>query len=559
MGACVTRVVALQHVSFTYRDAAEPALRDVNLAIHRGEFVVVMGASGSGKTTLAKCLNRSIPAFQAGTLEGEIEIAGRLLEKEGVGDLAGVVGLVSQDFEAQLFATNAAEEVAFAMEQMGLAPDIMAGRVAEALRLVGLAGFDNRDPATLSGGEKQRLSIAAVLAVQPQLLVFDEPTTDLDPEGKRQIFEVLAMLRGSGATVVLIEHEIAAARHADRLVLMAEGRIVADDRPCVLLPQVERLERLGVRPADLDRIARACGASVHINSIEQAAELVRSRGTVAPATPSHLRSEPLLEVDGISHVYDNGKRALDGVSLQICSGEFLALIGQNGSGKTTLAKHLNGLLRPATGMVRLRGQDLQGLPLNRVAREVGYVFQDPDHQIFASKVYEEVSFGLRNLSVSEAEIEALVRPVLDEVGLVGLDDADPFLLGKGHRQQLAVASILALRPRVLVLDEPTTGLDYPEQRRIMDLLRRLHGQGMALVVITHSPWVVAEYAQRGVLMRDGRLVFDGPLRDLFAREELLEACHFTLPDITRVGRRCGFTPLTLQELMGGEPAPRENA
>jgi energy-coupling factor transport system ATP-binding protein len=214
-----------------------------------------------------------------------------------------------------------------------------------------------------------------------------------------------------------------------------------------------------------------------------------------------------------------------------------------------LAKCLNGLLRPQRGAVRLRGTDLAGLPLNRLATDIGYVFQNPDHQIFAASVREEVEFALRNFGFPPDAIEVRMRAALAAVGLEGIETVDPFLLGKGQRQQLAVASFLALEPAMLILDEPTTGLDYLEQRRMMDLLARLHAQGTTLVIITHTPWVVAEYAQRGVLMRGGRIAFDGPLRRLFAEETLLEECHFRIPDVVRLAHRIGSSALSVEELV----------
>jgi len=559
-------VIALRDVSFTYRNASEPALRGVTLRVARGEFVVVMGATGAGKSTLARCLNCSIPQFHPGTLSGTIAVLGRSLAGATVSDLAGHVGLVSQDFDAQLFATNVGQEVAFGMEQLGVPRPLMQQRLADALALVGLSGFEKRDPSTLSGGEKQRLAIAALLALQPAILVCDEPTTDLDPLGKAAIFAVLATLRQHGATILLIEHETEAAERADRLLLMADGRIVADGAPAALLRDVDRLERLGVRPLDLDRIEAMLGWPQRVD-VDAAAERLAeepavvsrissfvSRLTEASAerrdTSDEIRdTPPLLTAEDVEFSYASGQRALAGVSLTIRAGECVALIGQNGSGKTTLAKCLNGLLRPRCGTIRLRGVDLGYLRLDRVAADVGYVFQNPDHQIFADSVGEEVAFALRNFGMEAATITTRTRAALAAVGLAGCEADDPFLLGKGERQRLAVASFLALEPAVLVLDEPTTGLDYPEQRRMMDLLARLHARGMTLVVITHTPWVVAQYAQRGVLLQAGRIVFDGPMRELFARQELLERCHFRVPDVTRLGGRLGFTPLTVEELL----------
>ena len=550
-GTLPPTVVSLREVSFTYRDASVPALCGVTLEIRRGEFVVVMGATGAGKSTLARCLNCSVPQFHPGTLSGEIRVLGRSLVGATVSDLAGRVGLVTQDFDAQLFATNVRQEVAFGMEQLGVPRPVMQQRLAEALGLVGLTGFDGRDPGTLSGGEKQRLAIAAPLALQPDLLVFDEPSTDLDPLGKAAIFALLAALRARGSTILLIEHESEAAVDADRLLLMAGGRVVADGAPAALLRDVERLVALGVRPLDLDRVAAAYDWPQRAD-LETAATRLRVRDTAIPASAAtEARGEPLIAVEAAEFDYPTGQRALAGVSLTIGAGECIALIGQNGSGKTTLAKCLNGLLRPQRGTVRLRGMDLAQLPLNRVAADVGYVFQNPDQQIFAATAGAEVAFALHNFAVPPAEIPRRTAAALAAVGLADQHDVDPFLLGKGQRQRLAVASFLALEPTVLVLDEPTTGLDYPEQRRMMDLLAALHARGMTLVVITHTPWVVAEYASRGVLLDAGRILFDGPLRALFGEEELLARCQFRLPDATRLGRRLGFTPLTVEELLAG--------
>jgi energy-coupling factor transport system ATP-binding protein len=542
-------VISLRDVSFTYRGAAAPALRAVSLQVRRGELVVVMGATGAGKSTLAKCLNASIPQFQPGELSGSVRVCGDSVAERTVSDLAGTVGLVSQDFEAQLFATNVRQEVAFGMEQLGVPRAEMVRRLEQVLQVVGLSGFERRDPTSLSGGEKQRLAIAAVLALQPRVLVFDEPTTDLDPAGKDAIFTVLAALRDQGMTIVLIEHETAAAERADRLVLMRAGRIVADAAPERVLADISALEDAGVRPLDLDRIAAALRWPTRPPSMEAAVAAFAGRSprplpdTVDPAGPT------VLAVEAVHFTYPTGQRALDDVSLSIGAGEFVALVGQNGSGKTTLAKCLNGLLQPSAGSVSLRGTPLRGLPLQRIAAEVGYVFQNPDQQLFAASVYQETAFALRNFGIAPDAIAQRVERALQAVGLADAPDVDPFLLGKGQRQRLAVASILALEPSVLILDEPTTGLDYPEQLRMMALLASLHRGGMTVIVITHSPWIVAEYAERAVVMDQGRAIFDGSLRALFADDALLTRCHFRPPDVTRLGHRLGFTPLTVDEFL----------
>ncbi|MGE0681002.1 MAG: ABC transporter ATP-binding protein [Candidatus Binatia bacterium] len=563
--------LSLDRVSFTYADAATPALQNVSLQVGTGEMVVLIGASGAGKSTLVKCLNRVIPAFQAGMLTGTVSLFGRLLLHEKVGELAGTIGMVFQDFEAQLFSTTVRDEIIFGMEQLGIAPLDMQQRLNEVLSLVGLSGFESRDPTTLSGGQKQRLAIAALLALRPQILVLDEPTTDLDPQGRQEIFSLLSRMRGEGHTLILVEHELSAAVDADCVVLLANGRVITADRPERLLPQVDLLFRSGVRPRDLDRLCHHFSVGAFLRDLGQAAVVLREHPSFGgerrcgegESSDTHIKEEacqndgqslqgpppPFLQLQTVSLVYPGNAPAVHEVSLSIQEGEFIALLGQNGSGKTTLAKMVSGLLTPSSGQVFLQGQELHRLPLHSLAQKVSYVFQNPDHQLFADTVEDEVAFGPRNLGMDALTVEARVQEALHAVGLSILRKHDPFLLGRGERQRLAVASLLALRPRLLILDEPTTGLDYPEQQRMMQLLRRLHGDGRTIIIITHVPWVAAEYAERALLMTQGHLVWDGPLRGLCSRPDLCARAAFHPPEITSLGAQFGLTPLSVEEFV----------
>jgi energy-coupling factor transport system ATP-binding protein len=560
----VEDAIRLEHIWFTYADASSPALRDVSLQVRPGELIVIVGASGAGKSTLVKCLNRVIPAFQPGELTGEVRLFGRLLTWERVGELAGVVGIVFQDFEAQLFSTTVRDEIIFGMEQLGVAPDEMQQRLEEVLALVGLVGFEARDPTTLSGGQKQRLAIAALLALRPQVFVLDEPTTDLDPQGRQEIFSLLGKMRAEGHTLVLVEHELSAAVDANMVVLLSEGQIIIADRPDKLLPQVELLTRYGVRPRDLDRVGASLKSTVFLRDLEMATTLLShlsiSQSLPAPqenpeaianpgGTSSQLSPVPFLQLQSITHVYPGDTSAVADVTLSIREGEFIALLGQNGSGKTTLAKILSGLLPPSQGRIFLRDQELSRLPLHTLAQEVSYVFQNPDHQLFADTVEDEVAFGPRNIGLAAAEVAGRVQEALEAVGLDALRTQDPFLLGRGERQRLAVAALLALRPRLLILDEPTTGLDYQEQQQMMQLLSRLHQEGKTIIIVTHVPWVAVEYAERALLMVHGQLLWDGSLRELCARPNLCARSAFRPPDVTLLGLRFGFTPLSVEEFV----------
>jgi cobalt transport protein ATP-binding subunit len=551
--------VSVRGLVCRYADGDAPALRGVDLEVSAGTLAVVMGASGAGKSTLARCLTRLVPCFLAAEVRGEIALLGRAVDGRQVGELAGTIGMVFQDFEAQLFSTDVTQEMVFGLEHTGVAPADMPGRVAAALAAVGLGGFAGRDPTTLSGGEKQRLAIAGLLALRPPIMVLDEPTTDLDPAGRAEVFHVLAGLRAEGLALLLIEHDTGAAAGADWLVLLREGRVVAAGPPATVLADAERCLAAGVRPPDVSRVFAALGLPDPPLDVAAAAERLRAAGLVPaaapPPDPPPSARPPLLELRALGYRYADGRQALADVSLGIARGEFVALIGRNGSGKTTLAKHLNGLLAPTTGGVWLDGRPVAELPLEQLAQRVGYVFQDPDHQLFAPTVAEEVAFGPRNLGLSPDEVE---RRVAEALAAVGLREraADPFLLDKGARQRLAVAAILALDPDVLVLDEPTTGLDYLEQREMMRLLRSLHAAGRTVVIITHTPWVIAEYTERVVLLAEGRVRYDGPLRPFFADESLVAAAAFRAPEVTRLGRLLGCTPLSVEELVSWMPEGR---
>ncbi|MGZ3620260.1 MAG: ABC transporter ATP-binding protein, partial [Candidatus Binataceae bacterium] len=549
--AAVAHDVALEAVSFTYTDGERPALTRINFTAAAGEMVGVMGASGAGKSTLAKCLNRIVPEFEGGAFTGVVRIGGRSLDGARVCEVAPRVGMVFQDFEAQLFSTNVAHEVAFAMEQIGMEREEMVRRIGPALEAVGLAGFEHRDPTSLSGGEKQRLAIASVLALSPSVIVLDEPTTDLDPEGKAEIFALIRSLREQGFSLIVIEHEAEVLRGADRLVLLREGEIIAEGAPHDLMTRLELLEQCGVHPPDLNRVLAKSGIAAHGASVDEAEALIRrALPNLFAARPSSASTDessrdaapanganPLVEVRALSFNYPDGPPVLDSIDLRIAPGEFVAIIGQNGSGKTTLAKHLVGLLHPTAGAVMLNGRDRTAMRPAETAAEVGYVFQNPDHQIFAATVEDEVAFGPRNFNLAPDEIQRRCDEVLRAVGLQDARALDPFLLSKGERQRLAVASVLALRPRLLILDEPTTGLDYREQRRMMALVTELNREGIAIVMITHTPWLVAEYARRVVLIRRGRKLYDGGVREFFTRDELLASSSFRAPEATELSRK----------------------
>ncbi len=578
-------ILTLSELAFTYRDAPEPALDQINYRHLRGEFTVIIGETGAGKSTLCRCLNGLIPSFTKGRLNGSLRVAGhRESERPQVYELARIVGLVFQDFEAQLFSTNVELETAFALENFAVDRNQMKTRVEQALNRVGLSGFEQRDPSSLSGGEKQRLAIASVLAGSPSVVVMDEPTTDLDPVGKRDIFKLAQVLRNEIEGIILVEHETEHVLSADRILLLHEGRIVREGPPGEILADPRYVERHGVRPLQTTVLLSALGLETDALTIPDAAARIRSAGWRVrdsareslngarrpeplheprgepphetlreptgepPRVPSGEPCQPIVRIEDLVFRYGEAPPAVDGVCLDIAAGEFVALVGQNGCGKTTLAKHLNGLHAPTEGEVRVLGRSTTDWTLPELGRRVGYVFQNPDHQIFANTVRDEVAFGALNYGFSEEEAGEKVDAALAETGLSGRDLEDPFNLTRGERQQLAVASVLATDPEVLVLDEPTTGLDYHGQVAILNLVRRLNESGRTVVMITHSMWVVAEYADRCIIMSGGRVVQDGDVRTCFSNPELLESLYLEAPEAVRLGYEFGLVARSVKEI-----------
>ncbi len=553
-------MIRLDGVSFRYRGAAEPALAGVTCHIGSGEVVGLLGQSGSGRSTLACTLNGTIPHLMRGDLQGRVHVGGEDIRARRPRELAGRIGFVFQDFEAQLFSTNVALEVAFGPENLGVPREEILRRVKRYLGLVGLEALGHKAPASLSGGQKQRLALASVLALEPQVLVLDEPTSDLDPAGRRDLLEAIRSLRRDRAmTLVMIDPEIDELAWADRLIVLERGRLAASGTPAELWGETATLEALGVKGFTLAQLASRLGLAGRWQDADQAAAAIRGAGwRVNPAAAARLRSadaepagaEVLLEVEDLWHRYPDGTGALSGVSCAIRRGEFIAILGQNGSGKTTLVKHLNGILRPTAGDIRLAGQSLRGHPSSRLSRRVGLVFQNPDHQIFAERIRDEVAFGPRLQGLAEGEIARRVDEALEAVNLAGAGDLDPFVLTKGGRQRVAVASTLATKPEIIILDEPTTGLDHRELTGMMALIQRLNRAGHTILIITHAMSVAAEYARRILLMRDGRIVRDGPAREVFADEAALLDLGLTPPPVVQVANRLGVPALTLDELVG---------
>lgn len=537
-------------------DEAVPVLKGINLQIERGQFVALLGRVGAGKTTLCLTLNGLVPHATGGVFRGDVTVLGQNTKQLTVPDLARQVGLVFQDPESQIVQTRVEDEVAFGCENLGIAPAEIEERVTWALAAVGLTGYRERSTLLLSGGEKQRVAIAAMLAMRPQVLVLDEPTASLDPMGKSAIFRVLAELRDRHEmTIVMATQELERiVRFADRVVALHEGQVGLDGSPQEVFGQVARLQEWGIGAPQIAELAQLLtertGRSHRFLTVADAYRDLRRQArklhleklrspapTSTPARKEVQTERPQIVVRGLSHSYPDGTVALKDVNLTIAPGEFVALLGPNGSGKTTLAKHLNGLLKPTQGTVTVEGRDTRTTRIAELARLVGYAFQNPDHQIFAPTVQEEIAFGPRMQELPQAIVTQRVAEALDRFRLIPYADLPPALLGFGQRRQVALAAVIAAQPMTLILDEPTGGLDWRSQQEFMAGVADFHILGRTVILITHDMRLAAEYATRAVVLLDGEVLFDGAPQDLFGRPEVLERAGLAQPQITRLARR----------------------
>lgn len=502
-------MIALRGLTYTYPGAARPVLRDVDLNVPAGAFALVVGASGSGKSTLLRSLNGLVPHFAGGSISGQIRVAGLNPVQRGPRGMSARVGFVFQDPESQFVVDTVEAELAFAMENHGIARATMAERIEAVLHRLEMSHLRRRRISTLSGGEKQRVALASTLTLEPEVLVLDEPTSQLDPEGAEQMLALLTRLnREQGLTVVLSEHRLERILpYADQLVYLAGDGSVCSGSPREMLEAVDQVpplvslaRRLGWRPLPLSVQEARLWMPVPASLPERA----DSAGDHS-AAPSMVA----VAVDNLGYAY-GGRTALRGVSLEVRRGETVAIMGHNGSGKTTLLKQMVGLLQPDSGTVQVRGQDTRSVPLEELIRIVGYVPQNPSALLFADTVRDELVFTRKSHRLSPDLPEGL----LDALGIAPLAEQYPRDLSVGERQRVALGAILAAEPEIVLLDEPTRGVDRAQKETFMRYLASERDTGRTVIMATHDVELVAQCADRLILMEAGRCIADGPVREV---------------------------------------------
>ena len=550
----MTARVTLDGVHVRYPAARVDALEGVSLSVEAGARVGVAGRTGAGKSTLALLAAGFIPRVVRARVEGRAALGETDLAKAESKDLLGRVGIVFATPANQLSASKLTvrEELAFGLENLAVPRSEMDPRIDAVLARLGIQHLAEREPFALSGGEQQRVAIASIVAMGTDAIVLDEPTAQLDPAGSEAIADLLGELARDGVAVLCAEHDPAVLRTMDRVAVLEEGRVAALDIPGVALGTGGL--PIGLLPPTLVRLAEAVGADPARAFDERyvAAALGAHRGPWPPdaSTPPTLEWTPVrerpplpIELDGVRFAYPSGVEALRAVSLRIEPGETVAIVGQNGSGKTTLAKHLNGLLRPTAGRVLLGGADTTREPINRLAELVGFVFQNPDDQLFERSVEREVGFGPRRMGLPADTVTRLVDQAIELAGLSGVRATNPYDLDLSTRKIVGLASVMATDPAVVVLDEPTTGQDGPGVARVGQIVDALRTSGKSVVAITHDMEFAAAHFGRIVVMRQGEVVADGPPSSVFAPSngDLLASTGLRPPPAVRVAAAMGLS------------------
>lgn len=557
-------LLVIDGLSVRYAGRREPAIDAVDLAVRAGERVGVTGRTGAGKSTLALAAGGFIPRVVRAKLAGTVHIDGIDATTPEPAALVGRVGLIFATPANQLSASKQSvrEELAFGLENLGVDRAEMDARIDGVLDRLGIAHLADREPFALSGGEQQRVAIASIVAMGTKVLVLDEPTAQLDPAGTADVGALLAELAAEGTAVLCVEHDPTILGAMDRVVVIDGGRVIGIDRPGVALgrsiarsvglpsPTLVRLSEIaGVDPAkafDVEAVTKGLLASTP-TSVPSAEDPVQTW------MATRQRSSAALEIDSLVHRYPNGVEAVRGVSLSIPAGQSVAILGQNGSGKTTLVKHLNGLLRANAGEVRIDGRATTAERVDQLAATVGFVFQNPDDQLFERSVEREVAFGPRNLGFAATEVTALIERSLKAVGLIAERTTNPYDLDLSRRKLVALASVLAMDPAVLVLDEPTTGQDSEGIARVGAVIAAWRAAGRTAIAITHDMEFAATSFERIIVMRLGSVIADGPPAEVLtvANSALLASTGIKPPPIALVAASAALerTPLDVDGLL----------
>ena len=571
-------VITVENLRYRYPHAKELALDGLDFSVEKGEFIGIIGENGAGKSTLSQALMGLVPQFYKGAYGGTVMVDGIEAGRTPVAQLCGHVGLVFQNPFNQLSGAkdNVYEEVAFGMQNLGVPAEEMKNRVEEALKLLDIWQYRDRNPFDLSGGQMQRVAIASVLVMRPDVMILDEPTSQLDPEGSDEVFKAVETLTGSGITILMIEQKIEKlAAYCDRILLLHKGKQIAFDTPQKVFSMPD-LNNYGIQAPAFTRICKAEGVTLadgtYPVTVEEAAGVLREKRLEAPACADG--GERAQRTAGVEAAQAGGSAESAGSSdEQFCIEKLdfsyladvpvlknlnmkldkrpTAIIGQNGAGKTTLVKLLKGLLKPVSGSICFHGEDISGKTVAMLAGNVGYVFQNPDDQIFKYNVMDEILFGPLNIGMDAERAKKEAERALKLTGLTGKEKENPYDLELYERKMTAIASVLAMDTDVLILDEPTIAQDWKGRQIIGGSIHSLSERGKLVIAILHDMDFVAENFERVIIMAHGQVLADGTAKEVFAQEDALKKARLQKPYVMQLCEALGYEKsyLTVEELL----------
>lgn len=547
-------MIEIQELTFKYAEAKKNALENVTLNIQKGDFVGIIGESGAGKTTLCSCLNALIPHHYTGDFYGSVKVEGQDTFDVKPDKLALKVGSVFQDIESQIVSYFVEDEILFGLENFGVPANQIEERITEALEALGISELRHREISTLSGGQKQKVVFASIIALKPDYLILDEPTGELDPASSLQIFKLLKKLNEErGITVIVAEQKIMLlCEFVKKLIVLEKGTVVHYGEIRSTLTHQREMEEAGINcprvltltgkmmeegltPSGMKTEERIC-----LNTLEAADFIKRMMGndchvktdddSLKPSQEpvTEPSEQPVLEFKNVCFSYNETANVHD-LNVKIQKGDFTAITGSNGAGKSTFSKLCNGLLQPSTGDVFVLGQNTKRNKVSSLAKHIGFLFQNPDRQICCSTVEEEIAFSLKNNGLSKEEIQRKVEATIKEFGFDA--KTEPFNMSRGQRQRLCLACLIALNPEILILDEPTTGLDYRECMEMMNRIRELNENGTTVIMVCHDMEVVLDFAKSVIVMNRGEILAQGATREILSNKELLAKARLLQPQI----------------------------
>lgn len=545
-------IIQFNKFSFQYNAQQKETLHEIDLSVHRGEKILIAGPSGCGKSTLIHCINGLIPFSYHGEATGSLQINGKETKDMSLFEISKTVGTVLQDTDGQFVGLTVAEDIAFALENDCVPIAELHGRVRKAAERVNVQDHLLHSPAELSGGQKQRVSIAGVLVDNVDVLLFDEPLANLDPAtGKTAIELIDNIQKETGATVIIVEHRLEDAlwRDVDRIVLMNAGRIIADTTPDELLAG-NLLAENGIREPLYVTALKYAGVSItadmqphsirDIILTEDDREKLRTWFSNAKGTGKPEKAEVLLRAEGIGFAYENGREAIREISTEIKKGEILAIVGTNGAGKSTFSKLICGFEKQSRGSFTFNGSSLDDKSIKERADSIGYVLQNPNQMISKVMIYDEVALGLRTRNVPEEEVKTAVENTLKICGLWPFRNWPVSALSYGQKKRVTIASILALQPQMIILDEPTAGQDYRHYTEIMEFLRELNARGITIVMITHDMHLMLEYATRALVFHEGTIIADDTCANILTDAKIIDTASLKETSLYELAVKCSI-------------------